>query len=108
MHVCIPCHDKEEFVVGYVKRFEPKLVIVGGTVSLGTTMALFERCGGCCCLVAHSSVRGVNKSLEHIKWELRRWKKICQQRQREIGKRSQKHFEKACLKTKVLKSCLRE
>ncbi|MEM3700274.1 MAG: GDP-mannose dehydrogenase [Candidatus Bathyarchaeia archaeon] len=108
MHVCIPCVGKEEFVenvVGYVKRFEPKLVIVDSTVSPGTTMALFERCGGRC-LVAHSPVRGVHKSLEHMKWELKRWTKYVGGVNREAAEAARKHFEKAGLKTKVLRGCL--
>ncbi|MEM2911709.1 MAG: GDP-mannose dehydrogenase [Candidatus Bathyarchaeia archaeon] len=107
MHVCIQCFDKEEFVnsvVGYVERFKPKLVIVNSTVPPGTTMDLYKRCSGC--LVAHSPVRGVHKSLEYMKWELKRWTKYVGGVKEVAAEAARKHFEKAGLKTKVLKGCL--
>jgi UDP-N-acetyl-D-mannosaminuronate dehydrogenase len=108
MHICIPCVNKEEFVksvTGYVERFKPRLVIINSTVSLGTSMEVHERCGGGC-LVAHSPVRGVHKSLEHMKWELRRWIKYVGGVNAKSSKAAKQHFEKLGLKTKVLRSCL--
>ena len=70
MHICIPCFNQDEFanvVVGYAKRFKPKLLIINSTVPPGTTQKIHELCG---CLAAHSPVRGMHKSLEHMKWEL--------------------------------------
>jgi UDP-N-acetyl-D-mannosaminuronate dehydrogenase len=104
MHVCIPCKSREEFedvVSGYVKQFNPKLVIINSTVPPGTTMALQKRCK---CLMAHSPIRGVHKSLEHMKWELKRWTKYVGGADAEAGEAARKHFEKMGLKTKVLKS----
>jgi UDP-N-acetyl-D-mannosaminuronate dehydrogenase len=40
-----------------------------------------------------------------MKWELKRWTKYIGGANPEAGKAAQKHFEKAGLKTKVLKSC---
>jgi len=108
MHVCIPCVDKEKFVsdvAGYVERFKPKLVIVNSTVAPGTTKELYRRVNGVC-LVAHSPVRGVHKSLEHMKWELRRWTKYVGGVNKESAQRAKRHFEKVGLRTKVLKGCL--
>ncbi|MEM2779986.1 MAG: GDP-mannose dehydrogenase [Candidatus Bathyarchaeia archaeon] len=107
MHVCIPCHDKDEFVdnvVDYVERFKPRLLIINSTVAPGTTIDIYRRVKGAC-LVAHSPVRGVHKSLEHMKWELRRWTKYVGGIDAESTEEAKKHFEKAGLKTKVLKSC---
>jgi UDP-N-acetyl-D-mannosaminuronate dehydrogenase len=104
MHVCIPCKSREEFedvVSGYVKQFNPKLVIINSTVPPGTTMALHKRCK---CLMAHSPIRGVHKSLEHMKWEFKRWTKYVGGADAEAGEAARKHFEKMGLKTKVLKS----
>ncbi|MEM3055325.1 MAG: GDP-mannose dehydrogenase [Candidatus Bathyarchaeia archaeon] len=108
MHVCIPCHDKEDFVkyvAGYVERFKPKLVIINSTVAPGTTLDVYRRVKGAC-LVAHSPVRGVHKSLEHMKWELKRWTKYIGGVDEKSSEAAKKHFEKAGLKTKALKSCL--
>jgi len=106
MHVCVPCFSRDEFVnvvVSCVERFKPKLVIVNSTVPSGTTMDVHKSCG---CLVAHSPVRGVHKSLEHMKGELKRWIKYVGGADAESAEAARKHFEKAGLKTKVLKSCL--
>jgi UDP-N-acetyl-D-mannosaminuronate dehydrogenase len=108
MHICIPCTSKKELVknvVGYVKRFKPGLVIINSTVPPGTSMEVYERCGGGC-LVAHSPVRGVHKSSEHMKWELRRWIKYIGGVNAKSSEATRKHFEKLGLKTKVLKGCL--
>ena len=108
MHVCIPCYEKERFaesVAGYVERFKPKLVIINSTVAPGTTMDVYGRVKGVC-LVAHSPVRGVHKSLEHMKWELKRWVKYVGGADAKSAEAAKEHFEKAGLKTKVLKSCL--
>jgi UDP-N-acetyl-D-mannosaminuronate dehydrogenase len=107
MHVCIPCSDKSTFVnavVGYVKRFNPKLVIIDSTVPPGTTAEAYKRIGEC--LVSHSPVRGVHKSLEYMKWELKRWTKYVGGATAEAAEAARKHFEELGLKTKVLKSCL--
>jgi UDP-N-acetyl-D-mannosaminuronate dehydrogenase len=105
MHICIPCLNRDEFVnvvAGYAKRFKPKLLIVNSTVPPGTTQKVHELCG---CLVAHSPVRGVHKSLEHMKWELKRWTKYVGGANAEAGKAACKHFKKAGFKTKLLKGC---
>jgi UDP-N-acetyl-D-mannosaminuronate dehydrogenase len=107
MHVCVPFFSREQFVnavVGFVGRFKPKLVIINSTVPPGTTMDVYKRCGGC--LVAHSPVRGVHKSLEHMKWELKRWTKYVGGANAESAEAARKHFEALGLKTRVLRGCL--
>lgn len=106
MHVCIPCVDQKKFVntvVSYAERFKPKLAIINSTVPPGTTQQVHTRCS---CLVAHSPVRGVHKSMEHMKWELKRWTKYIGGSEPKAAEVACKHFEKIGLKTKVLKSCL--
>jgi len=106
IHICIPWGSQNEFVnvvMGYVKRFKPKLVIVNSTVPPGTTQKIHARCG---CLVAHSPVRGVHKSLEHMKWELKRWTKYVGGVDAESGEAARKHFEMAGFKTRVSKGCV--
>lgn len=106
MHICVPCWNKEEFMnitVGYVKQFKPSLVVINSTVPPGTTQEIDERCN---CLVAHSPVRGVHKSVEHMKWEFKRWTKYVGGVNKESSDAACKHFEKAGCKTMVLKSSL--
>jgi UDP-N-acetyl-D-mannosaminuronate dehydrogenase len=106
MHICIPCNSQNKFmnvVVGYVKRFKPKLLIVNSTVPPGTTQKIHELCG---CLVAHSPVRGVHKSLEHMKWELKRWTKYVGGVNVKAGEAACKHFRTAGFKPKALKGCV--
>ena len=108
VHICIPCVGKEEFVgnvVEYVKRFKPKLVVVNSTVEPGTTAEIYKRLKKTC-LVAHSPVRGVHKSLDYMKLELKRWTKYVGGVNKESAKAAELHFKNLGLKTKVLKSCL--
>jgi UDP-N-acetyl-D-mannosaminuronate dehydrogenase len=106
MHVCIPFLDEGEFVNAvedYALRFNPKLVIIESTVMPGTTNKLHERCS---CLVAHSPVRGMHKSPEHMKWELKRWTKYVGGAGAKDGEAACKHFEKLGLRTKLLSGCI--
>jgi UDP-N-acetyl-D-mannosaminuronate dehydrogenase len=106
MHVCIPCVNQEKFVstvANYAKQFKPKLVIINSTVTPGTTKEVSKRCE---CLVAHSPVRGVHESLEHMKWELKRWTKYIGGVDAKSAEAASKHFQELGLKTKVLKSSL--
>jgi UDP-N-acetyl-D-mannosaminuronate dehydrogenase len=106
MHVCIPCFDEEKFakaVQSSVKRFKPRLMIIDSTVPPGTTQTLFKRCG---CLVAHSPVRGVHKSLEHMKGELKRWTKYVGGVTVQSAEAAKGHFEKFGLRTKVLRGSI--
>jgi UDP-N-acetyl-D-mannosaminuronate dehydrogenase len=105
MHICLPCSNQQNFadvVAGYVEEFKPKLVIIDSTVPPGTTMKVAQRCK---CLVAHSPARGVHKSAEHMKWEMRRWTKYVGGANAAAAKAACAHFEKLGLKVKVLKSC---
>jgi len=105
MHICIPCVNQEKFistVANYAKQFKPKLVIINSTVMPGTTKEVSKRCE---CLVAHSPVRGVHESLEHMKWELKRWTKYVGGANAKAGEAARQHFKKLGLKTKTLKGC---
>ena len=107
MHICIPCINTEEFVESvaeYIDRFKPQLAIINSTVIPGTTQKVYQRCRKC--LLAHSPVRGVHKSLEYMKRELKRWAKYIGGVNAESSDAAKKHFEKIGLKTKVLKSCM--
>ncbi len=108
IHICIPCKDEGKFiddVLGYIERFKPRLVIINSTVMPGTTMKIHGNAKKLC-LVAHSPIRGVHKSLEYMKWELKRWTKYIGGADAESAEEARKHFEALGLRTKVLKSCL--
>jgi len=105
MHICLPCKNQEKFVAtvaGYAKGFKPKLLIINSTVPPGTTKKVQQVCT---CLVAHSPARGVHKSPEHMKWELKRWTKYVGGADAKAAEAACKHFEKLGLKLKKLKSC---
>jgi UDP-N-acetyl-D-mannosaminuronate dehydrogenase len=105
MHICIPCKNQDEFatqVASYAKQFKPNLLIINSTVPPGTTKKIRQVCT---CLVAHSPVRGVHKSPEHMKWELKRWTKYIGGADTKASEAACKHFERMGLKVKKLKSC---
>jgi UDP-N-acetyl-D-mannosaminuronate dehydrogenase len=105
MHICLPCKDQDNFVAAvasYAKKFKSKLLIINSTVPPGTTKKAQQSCK---CLVAHSPTRGVHKSAEHMKWELKRWTKYVGGADAKAAEAACKHFEKMGLKVKMLKSC---
>jgi UDP-N-acetyl-D-mannosaminuronate dehydrogenase len=105
MHICLPCKDQDKFVAtvtSYTSQFQPKLLIINSTVPPGTTKKVQQ---SCTCLVAHSPARGVHKSPEHMKWEMRRWTKYVGGSSAKAAEAACKHFEKMGLKVKTLKSC---
>ncbi len=104
LHICLPCSSQQNFVriiVGYIDDFTPKLTIIDSTVPPGTTLKVAEKCK---CLVAHSPFRGVHKSAEYMKWEMKRWTKYVGGATADAGAASCVHFEKLGLKVKILKS----
>jgi UDP-N-acetyl-D-mannosaminuronate dehydrogenase len=106
MHICFPCEERDNFVaavVRYAKQYKPRLLIINSTVPPGTTKKLQ---GDCECLVAHSPVRGVHKSPEHMKWEMIRWTKYVGGANAKATEAACEHFGKMGLKVKVLKSCV--
>ncbi|MGZ4851027.1 MAG: GDP-mannose dehydrogenase [Candidatus Bathyarchaeia archaeon] len=105
LQICLPCNNQQNFVnitVSYVEEFKPELVIINSTVPPGTTLKVAQRCK---CLVAHSPSRGVHKSAEHMKWEMKRWAKYVGGANQNAAKAASAHFEKMGLKVKILKSC---
>jgi len=104
MHVCIPCYSREDFVssvLKYIRKFDPEITIINSTIPPGTTEELSEKSGR---PVAHSPVRGVHKSRDHMKWELRRWVKYVGGADAKSAELASKHFKKIGLKVKVLRS----
>ena len=105
LHICIPASDKTKFIniaADYINKYQPNLTIINSTVPIGTTMGLYNQCGG---LIAHSPCRGVHKNKEYMKKEFSRWTKYIGGATPEAGMAAQKHFASAGLKTKVLSNC---
>jgi len=103
MHVCIPYASQQKFVRILVKnigKFHPGLVIINSTVPPGTTARIHEQSKDS--LVAHSPIRGVHKSREYMKWEIKRWKKYIGGATREAANATREHFEKVGLNTTML------
>jgi UDP-N-acetyl-D-mannosaminuronate dehydrogenase len=90
-------------VADYASQFTPELLIIDSTVPPGTTRKTEEHCK---CLVAHSPMRGVHKSPEHMKWELKRWTKYVGGTDHQATMAASKHFKRAGLKVKMLKSSI--
>jgi len=90
-----------DIVANYAKQFKPKLVIINSTVPPGTTKKAQQAAHALLPLAA----RGVHKSPEHMKWEMRRWTKYVGGANAKATKATRKHFEKMGLKVKTLKSC---
>jgi len=106
MHICIPCYSMESFVmdtIEYAKKFNPKLLIIDSTIPPGTTFKVYEAYRA---LVAHSPIYGTHKSLEYMKWEIKRWTKIVGGVNKESADAAMTHFSKAGIKTKCLRSPL--
>ena len=104
MHICLPCKDQFSFidtVSCYASQFKPDLLIMNSTVPPGTTKKTRYYCS---CLVAHSPMRGVHKSPEHMRWELKRWTKYVGGTDPQAAEAASVHFKKAGLKVKTLKS----
>ncbi|UCE95411.1 MAG: GDP-mannose dehydrogenase [Candidatus Bathyarchaeota archaeon] len=105
LHICIPCINRDKFVSSvenYVNQFEPKLVIINSTVSLGATQEIRKRCN---CLVAHSPVRGIHRNFGRMKQDLKLWTKYVGGVDEESGEAARKHLERAKFKTRILKGC---
>lgn len=105
LHICIPASNKTKFIniaADYINKYQPNLTIINSTVPIGTTMGLYNQCGG---LIAHSPCRGVHKNKEYMKKEFSRWTKYIGGATPEAGMAAQKHFASAGLKTKVLSNC---
>ena len=104
MHICIPCHNREEFIestIEYMNSFDPEITIINSTVPVGTTEEIGKRSSR---HVAHSPVRGVHKSPEHMKWEIRRWTKYVGGVDDRSAELASKHFKEIGLKVKILRS----
>jgi len=105
IHICLPCKNQANFVdmvATYAKQFKPKLLIINSTVPPGTTKKTQKECK---CLVVHSPTRGVHKSPEYMKWEMKRWTKYVGGVSEKAAEAACTHFEKMGLKVKTLKSC---
>jgi UDP-N-acetyl-D-mannosaminuronate dehydrogenase len=105
LEICIPVPNKNKFfeiTKRYIEKYHPKVTIINSTVPIGTTMELYNQCGG---LIAHSPCRGVHKNREYMKKEFKRWTKYVGGATPEAGTAAQEHFELAGLKTKQLANC---
>ena len=103
MHICYPCTDQERFVqttLDYIRRIKPTLTIIDSTVPPGTTEKIYSLSKS---PIAHSPIRGMHKTLETMKRDLRFWRKYVGGTTKESADAARTHFEKLGLKVRVLK-----
>src|SRR5262249_49734652 len=96
MHICFPYYDAEQFknaASSYIRRFDPRLVVINSTVVPGTTRDLALTSGAA---VAYSPVRG-----KHVKMpeDLKRYTKFVSALEPRISKLVEKHFQTAGIRT---------
>ena len=104
MHICYPCTDQEQFIqttINYIKKFKPKLTVIDSTVPPGTTQKIYKKTK---VLIAHSPIRGMHKTPNSMKKDIKFWTKYIGGATPEAAKLTQQHFQKLGLKTKMLKS----
>lgn len=103
MHICYPCTDQEKFVqttLDYIRRIKPNLTIIDSTIPPGTTQKIYSLSKS---PIAHSPIRGMHKTLETMKRDLRFWRKYVGGTTKESADAARLHFEKLGLKVRVLK-----
>jgi UDP-glucose 6-dehydrogenase len=103
MHVTFPENNIEEFVmtvVGYVKEYHPRLVLIESTVSPNVTANIYERIKPT--LLCHSPVRG--NVHEGIKKGLLQYTKYVGPTSVEAGELAKEYYEGLGMKVKLCKS----
>lgn len=103
MHICYPCTQQERFVqttADYIREVKPKLTIIDSTVPPGTTQRVFESAKS---PIVHSPIRGMHRTFETMKRDIRFWTKYVGGTTSESAKAAKRHFEKLGLKVKILK-----
>jgi UDP-N-acetyl-D-mannosaminuronate dehydrogenase len=106
LHVCIPCvdHSFVDTIAAYSKQFNPTLIIIHSTVTVGTTNKVRSKCPHV--LVAHSPIRGVHKSKDYMKGELKRYAKYVGGSTPQAGEAANEHLQRLGFRTKLVKSSL--
>ncbi len=103
MHICFRFNSKfVDNVLGYAKRFEPRLVIIESTTSPGTTDQIAKKLSKT--LVCHSPVRGRHK--DTILLGLKTYTKYVGPCSKEAGEFAEKYYQDMGLKVYIAKSAL--
>jgi len=99
VHICFPYTPVfEKNVLEYIKRFNPKLVIIDSTVPPGTTRSI---CNNTKASVCYSPVLG--RTADNMEWCLDTYEKFIGSVDVETGKLAEKHFKEIGLKTHLCK-----
>ncbi len=99
MHICFPFIDLPQFkstVVSYVRKYEPKVVVINSTAVPGTTRSIEAEAGVPC---VYSPVRGKHAKMVE---ELQRYVKFVAGTNAQATERVQEHFEAAEMKSEVM------
>lgn len=104
MHICYPCTDPQKFAritIDYMNSFKPSLTIIESTVTPGTTRRIYESSK---LPIVHSPIRGMHKTLDTMKNDIRFWSKYIGGTTKESADSASRHFKKMGLKVKILRS----
>jgi UDP-N-acetyl-D-mannosaminuronate dehydrogenase len=106
IHICFGCKNAESFindVLGYVRFYCPRLLIINSTIPPKTTNRIAEQCD---CLVAHSPTFGTHKNKEFFKSEVRRFAKIVGGVTADAKDATVEHFNNIGLTVRTMKGPL--
>ena len=99
MHICIPYMDNfAGIAANYIKKYNPKLVVINSTVRPGTTKAIYDKTKKS---IVHSPVRGKHPE---IKEGLLLFVKFIGPADKKSGEDAKKHFESLGIKSEIMNS----
>jgi UDP-N-acetyl-D-mannosaminuronate dehydrogenase len=104
LHICYRYTEQEKFLnetIGYINKFNPKLIIINSTISPGISKKIYELTGK---NLVHSPVRGMHQNKKRMKRDLQFWTKYIGPVNIKSAKMANKHFKELGLKTKILKN----
>jgi UDP-N-acetyl-D-mannosaminuronate dehydrogenase len=102
LHICFPYTPQfSVYVAGYVKQLKPKLVIIHSTVPVGVTKQIAQKIK---CQIAHSPIRGVHKSDEYFKQQLKDYTKFVGSTNQHVTLMAAKHLQECGFKVETMKS----
>jgi len=99
MHICIPYMGSfADIVANYIKKYNPKLIVINSTVRPGTTKSIYDKTKK---NIVHSPVRGKHPK---IKDGLLLFVKFIGPASKEAGEAAKEHFQSLGIKAEVVKS----
>jgi UDP-N-acetyl-D-mannosaminuronate dehydrogenase len=103
LHICFPYSqdDFEASVIQYIKSFKPKLTIIHSTIPPKTTQMIAETVK---CKVAHSPIRGVHKTDESFKQQIKDYTKFVGGTNQHATLVAAKHLQECGFKVETMQN----